>query len=733
MRQGSPTLVALWTALFAPFVGAQRPYDKVCGQIAVLEKAAKAGNPSAVPVAIPIKATIDCIKNITVGSLRTYDVSLMLQNMDMYLDFETTLDSLKNPLADWPYPPHDLRAELEKVKSKVKNNEYANEYEFEVELFEKVFAPAHSGHLIFYPDLLVNPWYWSRNVSLVSISTDGSALPEIYFRDDILHSVPNASRLAQINGVDAQKFIEDLVFRAASQDPDAGYNAMFYNKAHVAAHISNGGYFAQGGRVNNIYPGEKTTYTFDNGTEVSVDNVALLRYPDFTGATDNGYFMNRYTGKGYTSQAQVKIPNADPGYPTAVVATKDGTLAGYYLDGEGVEDVAVLSVLSFSPASVKEYQAVAETFLTDAVHDGKTRLVVDLSANNGGYILSGYDLFRQLFPHTEQVGLTRFRNNKIQAAAIRVNAKIIPQLFDPQKGNLEEIRAYEKSWDYRHDLDQNGKNFTSAAQKFKNHTFAASNYSALITWDLNDPFLTTQGPVAFGTEITGYGSRTNFTQPFAAENMIMLTDGFCASTCFLFSDFMKNQAGVKAIAVGGLPNEKPMQAVGGVKGGELSTWADLYTAVYQDAFYLWQRYNMSDPDYQYIKDTWLDHREYIGYTPTAGVNLRDVIQEDHIDDGLAAQFVREDADCRLFYTKDMILDVSNVWKKAVDVTWEGGECVVGGLSKRDAVKDKGEGQKVVKTRANPSVGLKTKRVVVQEETVEKNAAWRIVHGQKAFE
>lgn len=42
------------------------------------------------PVAIPIKATLDCIKNITVGWNRVYDVSLMLENMDLYLDFETS-------------------------------------------------------------------------------------------------------------------------------------------------------------------------------------------------------------------------------------------------------------------------------------------------------------------------------------------------------------------------------------------------------------------------------------------------------------------------------------------------------------------------------------------------------------------------------------------------------------------------------------------------------------------
>ena len=111
MRYRVSTLLVLCTALCVSLTGAQRSYDKLCGQIAVLEKAAKAINPSgtvatisttypsfayhfsAVPVAIPIKATLDCIKNITVGFQRTYDVNLMLQNMDLYLDFETSMNA----------------------------------------------------------------------------------------------------------------------------------------------------------------------------------------------------------------------------------------------------------------------------------------------------------------------------------------------------------------------------------------------------------------------------------------------------------------------------------------------------------------------------------------------------------------------------------------------------------------------------------------------------------------
>ena len=57
-------------------------------------------------------------------------------------------------------------------------------------------------------------------------------------------------------------------------------------------------------------------------------------------------------------------------------------------------------------------------------------------------------------------------------------------------------------------------------------------------WNLNDPLTTTNTTYGMGIEITGYGSRQNFTQPFAAADIILLYDGYCASTCTLLSEFL---------------------------------------------------------------------------------------------------------------------------------------------------------------------------------------------------
>jgi C-terminal processing protease CtpA/Prc len=100
-----------------------------------------------------------------------------------------------------------------------------------------------------------------------------------------------------------------------------------------------------------------------------------------------------------------------PEYPTPVVITNDSIVSGYYLDGAGYEDVAVLSLLAFEAEPYVEFQQAQQIFFANAVRDGKTNLVIDLSANGGGYILQGYDSFRQLFPNIIQDGYTRWRES----------------------------------------------------------------------------------------------------------------------------------------------------------------------------------------------------------------------------------------------------------------------------------------------------------------------------------
>jgi hypothetical protein len=43
----------------------------------------------------------------------------------------------------------------------------------------QIWARSHDGHFVYYPDLLTKAFEFGRQLGLVSISKDGSSLPEI--------------------------------------------------------------------------------------------------------------------------------------------------------------------------------------------------------------------------------------------------------------------------------------------------------------------------------------------------------------------------------------------------------------------------------------------------------------------------------------------------------------------------------------------------------------------------
>lgn len=66
-----------------------------------------------------------------------------------------------------------------------------------------------------------------------------------------------------------------------------------------------------------------------------------------------------------------------------------------------------------------------------------------------------------------------------------------------------------------------------------------------------------------------------------------------------------------------------------------------------------------------------------------GVNNRDGLRKNDTS-GIALQFVYEEADCRLYYTPEMTVDVTAIWKAAADAQWgNSSKCVKGSGEKRD--------------------------------------------------
>lgn len=545
-----------------------------------------------------------------------------------------------------------------------------------------------------YPDLLTIPFDWNRPLTLVSISANQSSLPEIKAYDDVISSPDTASVVTLINGIDAATYLADTIYQASwNQDADSAYNSMFYEIAGVAADLGIG-YFQGGGRIRFIYQGATTNLTFANGTEVTLENYAHIKEPltDVTdGASMYALFCNPdgYTGAPATSSSSTQAAAASnvtlPGYPTPVVITNDGIVSGYYLDGEGYEDVAVIALLAFESESPAEFQAACQQFFAAATAAGKTKLVVDFQSNGGGYILQGYDFFRQLFPTVEQDGFSRWKDSDSLVAISRVVSDLVADL-DPYTSDDEDLISFYESWfNYRYDLNISNEPFLTFEDKFGPAVFQGTNYTEIMRWDLNDNLTTTNATFGLGIEIAGYGTLANATQqPFAAEDIILLYDGVCASTCTLASEMLRLQGGVRSVAMGGRPQVGPIQGVGGVKGAQVLDWSSV---LYYNQ---WALENGASGDSSNNSTATILTAEEeaalrrfnsvaVNRSSAAALNARDQILRGNVDDGLPAQYVVEEADCRLYWTAPMVSDISALWRAVADAAWAGAECAYGGI------------------------------------------------------
>jgi len=195
-------------------------------------------------------------------------------------------------------------------------------------------------------------------------------------------------------------------------------------------------------------------------------------------------------------------------------------------------------------------QSVIRQFLAACKAAGMSKLIVDLQGNGGGHIESGYDAFKQLFPTIEPLGATRFRYTPFVEYISMLSSN---NGFYNYTDHIEyQVQAV---------LDEDLEKFPNYVDFIGPDKIYGDNFTSLMRYNLSDP--TIQLPFV----ISGYYNNTDISpQWFAAEDIVMLYDGTCGSTCALFSQFMKSQGGVRSIAVGGRPQQGPMQGVAGRKG-----------------------------------------------------------------------------------------------------------------------------------------------------------------------
>jgi hypothetical protein len=111
---------------------------------------------------------------------------------------------------------------------------------------------------------------------------------------------------------------------------------------------------------------------------------------------------------------------------------------------------------------------------------------------------------------------------------------LTPSSNDSQQEQQLKLSAYLNDYNYHTWLDVNGDNFTSLAE----FTPPIKQGSGLFTADFQQPFNNTNWNLLNDYQPFGYGPERNasYKQPFEAANIVILSDGTCASgLCSLFS------------------------------------------------------------------------------------------------------------------------------------------------------------------------------------------------------
>ncbi|KAK4188472.1 hypothetical protein QBC35DRAFT_451287 [Podospora australis] len=237
-----------------------------CAIVSSSWSAQKAANPSAMPTVAAALAHA-CLKSVPLGKSAAIE---LVESIQPYLEWQSDAAYKADPPNDYFFPPYNVFEALAKVKDNLKVDNYANEYAFREDLYLSVV----------------------KNVISSSIFCVRCQVHQRHRRSDLR----------------GRYYLQGHVY----QDPDAAYNnSMFYEKAYVAVG-SPTGYFAKGGRIRFVYPGPNTTFTFENGTALTLGNLASVKV-NMSGVTDGAYFYFKFCNpNGFIDSASSSGPDELP-------------------------------------------------------------------------------------------------------------------------------------------------------------------------------------------------------------------------------------------------------------------------------------------------------------------------------------------------------------------------------------------------------------------------------------
>ncbi|KAJ5093605.1 hypothetical protein N7456_009466 [Penicillium angulare] len=631
---------------------------------------------------IPGELGLECLHSMPFESERAVK---FVKEYRKWLLFQSDLELLKNPPAGYQMPPTDLIGILDNIEKKAADNDYKSQYEFDSAI-QKMLASAFDGHLniqLCSSTIMV----FSNNVPLISISTNGTTIPEVYTITDakgLQTHKDKVSPIVSINGEDVESYLGKISLGDNSQDYDALYNAVFPSNPY-SLDVDGGYSFKELGLFSEsqVWTGAYHTLHFANGSSQVVDTVVNVKHWEWKSGKDLyealclplGSTSSKRSVKA-SSKVTPKIVDklapkiskrsqvpAPKGYPKPSSRTSDNSALTFFPEDSPLEDTAVLAIPNFEPEDIESFYNVTRDFVKTAAKKNKKKVIIDLQGNGGGIIAAGWNTFRLFFPDQPLYSANRFRATE----GVNFMGEALSRL--PVKDEEGSIL----SWKGSVKPDQK-EGFDSWGDLFGPNEFLGMNSSSLFAVNLT---LLSYPDYNYGMPVSGYGEMPldPKTQYFDPEDIILITDGICASTCTIFTELMKGQ-GVRTIAFGGRPQVGPMQGMGGIKGSMVYDISDLASDLKQAKELANSSALLSDEDLEkwdkYVP-TPLDDWSYT--VDSARVNIINAFGP--TNDHVPRQYIYEAAECRRFFTYDNFLQQETLWQDAANAMFHDGECVEG--------------------------------------------------------
>lgn len=486
-------------------------------------------------------------------------------------------------------------------------------------------------------------------------------------------------------------------------EPHADWNQLFLSAAQDIQGLFN---VFSGGAT--FYPGDTITFRFENGTELNDFYLAIYNSPGPTGPLETGgdfynFFVLGFYPASYDPNASSSSPSSSSAPTSTSAATSTATssatptqswnntayphvpdvaqtdlgvygggyISGYFLNSTSI---SVLSIPSFDEYgdAIDTFQSTISEFITKSQAAGLKKVVIDLQQNIGGQSLLAIDTFKQFFPNIDPFAGSRMRAHDSADVMGNTMTNYWNNLNDTDD-NYYILAANE--WVATDRLNANtNQNFTTWAEFFGPHLYDGDNFTTTQRYNLSSYIFDEAAVDDVDINFAVYGYDANpapasATPPYAAEDIILLSDGICDSSCALFMEMMHYEAGVKVVAVGGRPTTGPMQAPSGSRG------ARLYPTEVLDAnidFVQLILQAQNSPEVTFLPNRTEALDVYVTY---ASINLRDQVRR---DETVPLQFAYEAADCRIFYTPQTVYDYTALWQYAAAAIWTNPSLCVAG-------------------------------------------------------